>query len=213
MLLNGNFAAPAADAARTDKFGIFVNCADRRFGHDRVFSRIKILVKQIYISCQIYISPTTSASLAPVRQVFTVLRYSGFSCGRPDATWTDKLRAHVLGASGSYGVDRKRDLIRDFLQNTSISGRKLILSRAKDAHNPDAIAADDQGNRADGPISLINGESIGGKANFLPQIATNYVGLVFEYPSGLTGFTIQELPWAKNAIFMAAGERTIFIPS
>lgn len=45
-----------------------------------------------------------------------------------------------------------------------------------------------------------------GKANFLTQIATNDVGLVFEYPSGLTGFTIQELPWAKNAIFMVAVE-------
>jgi len=168
------------------------------------FHALKILVKQIYISYQISLPSTTSTFLAPVRKVFTVLRHGGSSPGRPDATGTDKLRVHVVVASGNYGVDRERDLIRDFLQNTSITCRKLILLCAEDAHNPDAIPADDQGNRADGPVSLINGEFVGGKANFLRQIATNDVGLVLEYPSGLTGFTIQKVPWSKNAIFMGA---------
>lgn len=86
------------------------------------FHALKILVKQIYISCQIFSSSTTSTFLAPVRQVSTVLRHGGFSSGRPDATGTDKLRVGVVVAFGNYGVDRERDLIRDFLQNTTQNG-------------------------------------------------------------------------------------------
>src|SRR5690242_4698558 len=72
MLFNGGFAAPAADAAGTDEFGILVNCAVRRFGHDRVFSRIKN-------PCQATLhSSTTSTSLAPVREVLPMLRHRGF---------------------------------------------------------------------------------------------------------------------------------------
>jgi hypothetical protein len=96
-------------------------------------------------------------------------------------------------ASGNYGVDRECDLIRDFLKNTSVTYRIIVPLCAEDAHNPDAIPADDQGNRADGSISLFNGEIVSRKANFLRQIATNYVGLVVEYPPGLTGLTIQEV--------------------
>lgn len=166
MLLNGSFAAPAADAARTDEFGIFVNCAERRFGHDRVVARIKNpcqadlhFLSNLHFFDHVHLSCPSPTGFHGASTQWFFLRPPRCNVDRPAS-------CSCAGASWSYGVDRKRDLIRDFLQNTSITGRKLILSRAKDAHNPDAIPADDQGNRADGPVSLMNGECIGGESEF-----------------------------------------------
>jgi len=125
MLFNGGFAAPAADAAGTDEFGILVNCAVRRFGHDRVFSRIKNPCQAtLHFFDHVHLSCPGPRGFADASTPWF------FSSRRPDATRTHKPRVHVVMASRNDGVDREHDLIREFLQNTSIPSRKLILSRA-----------------------------------------------------------------------------------
>ena len=95
-----------------------------------------------------------------------MLRHSRLPSGCPNAAWTNKFRVRVIGALGSYGFDRERDLIRDFLDNASMAYRELVLSCADNGHDADAISPDDQGNRAQRTIPFINGEFVGGKANF-----------------------------------------------